>query len=179
MGSLRRIVVRWWSWGLLGFVFLLGWRPLFFSGKVPVDGNFLRLFYPNWTFSRLSVTPLHWPLWNPFRNMGEPFLADPQTMAVYPVSWLLTQVWNFHASLCAWVVIHTAIAALFTAKLANRWYGDSCAAWIAAAVIGLNACFTSRISIPNHFASAAYIPMAFYFLETGSATGLGVSLALQ
>src|SRR5690242_18553511 len=151
MDQLKRTALRTWPWGLLGFVFLVGWWPLFFNGKVPVDGNMLRMSYPNWVFARLFATPFHWPLWNPFRNMGEPFLADPQTMTAYPVSWLLNHTWNFHASLCAWVLVHTTIATVFTAKIVKRWYGDTCAAWVAAVVVGLNACFTSRLSIPNHF----------------------------
>ena len=179
MDRIKHLGIRTRFWGLLGLVLLVGWSPLFFRGKIPVDGNLVRMSYPNWIFSHLWVTPFHWPLWNPFRDMGEPFLADPQTMTAYPVCWLLNPIWNFHVYLCVWVLVHSLIAAVFTGKLVKRWNGDTTAAWVAAVVISLNACFTSRLSIPNHFASAAFIPMTFYFLETQSIMGIGVSLALQ
>jgi hypothetical protein len=42
---------------------VLAWPDLFLKGQVPVDGNVLRLFYPNWAFLHAHPQSQQWPLW--------------------------------------------------------------------------------------------------------------------
>src|SRR5262245_45329289 len=93
-----------------GFTLLqfLLWRRLWFAGQIPVDGNVLRLFYPNWVLFRNLAKHFWLPLWNPYRNMGEPFLADPQAVVLYPIQWILAGLSNFRHYLALWIIIHSA-----------------------------------------------------------------------
>jgi len=158
----------------------LTWPHLFFKGQVPVDGNTLRLFYPSWTFLHAHPPTLfHWPLWNPFRNMGEPFLADPQSLAAYPPMWFLCRVPSYLNFVRLWILGHTLLAGYFMGKWVLRLTDDIAASVVAAIVVALNGYFMAHGTLPNHFAAAAYVPMAFYFFECEHSITLGAVLALQ
>jgi hypothetical protein len=159
---------------------VVAWPHLFIKGQVPVDGNTLRLFYPNWVFLHSHPPSLwHWPLWNPFRNMGEPFLADPQSLAAYPPMWLLCRVPDYLDFTRLWVLGHTLLAGYFIGKWVLGLTNDLVAAFVAAIVMVFNGYFMAHGTLPNHFASAAYVPAALYFFESDRVIALGFTLALQ
>lgn len=152
----------------------LSWRPLFFQNQIPLTGNLIALFYPNWSLARSVWTGLRLPLWDAARNLGEPYLADPQTMALYPPLLLASLLPSFIGFMRAWVIFHTLIAALFLGALAHRRWKDPAATASAALIAGLNGFFTSRLSLLNHFASAAWLPAILYFEAAESPLGMGV-----
>ena len=165
---------------VLGLLTVLAWPNLFLNGQVPVDGNVLRLFYPNWAFLHAHPpAPWHVPLWNPHRNMGEPFLADPQSLASYPPMWVLCRLPDYLSFMRLWILGHTLLAAYFTRKWVLRLSGDSAAATVSAIVIAFNGYFVAHGTLPNHFAAAAYLPAVLYFFDAGSVVGLSAALALQ
>ncbi len=139
----------------------------------------ITLSYPNWSMTRSLGAGCLLPAWNPWRDMGEPFLADPQTMAVYPVMRLLCGLSDFSAFLRLWVVLHTLLAAFFMGALAWRLHKSTAAAAAAAVLSGFNGTFTGRVTFPNHFAAAAWLPAILYFQQELSPVGLGVSMAMQ
>jgi len=172
-----------WSW-LYGFsaaiLTVAAWPHLFLKGQVPVDGNTLRLFYPDWAFLHAHSPSLwHWPLWNPYRNMGEPFLADPQSMAAYPPMWLLCRMQSYLAFTRLWILGHTLLAGYFMGKWVLRLTNDRAAASVSAIVMVFNGYFMAHGTLPNHFAAAAYVPAVLYFFEGDRAIALGFALALQ
>jgi hypothetical protein len=169
----------WLALGAVLAVILAAWGPLLLSGLVPLDGNMIALSYPDWSMMRKLGAGSLLPGWNPWRDMGEPFLADPQTMAAYPVMRLLCFLPDFSAFLRSWVVLHTLLASCFLAALAWRLHASAAAAAAAAALAGLNGTFTGRVTFPNHFAAAAWLPAVLYFQQTLSPLGLGISLAMQ
>src|SRR5437764_915411 len=126
---------------VLGLLIPLSWRWLYFKGETPVNGNVLREVYPNWCFSHALLSKGHWPLWNPYRDMGEPHLADPKTMAAYPLSWILASVNHFCSFLQAWFFFHTLLAALFAAAISWRWHRHGPAAGVTALMAGFNGFF--------------------------------------
>jgi hypothetical protein len=166
---------------LLSFLVLviLAFPDLFLKGWVPVNGEVMRFVYPNWTYIQSAFHAGHPPLWNPYRSMGEPFLADPRSMAVYPFLWLTASAGEFSLFLKIWILIHTALCAYFAYRLANRWLNDPVAAMTAAVVAGFNGFFLTHAPYPNQFATAAWIPAVFYFLSTQSAIGLGLVWTFQ
>jgi len=158
---------------------VLAWYSLFLEGFVPLDGNMLRLTFPQWAFFQKAMADGHSLLWNPYRNMGEPYWADPQTMVVYPLYWLLGLLPGFLNFLRGWVLVHSLIGAGFAAGLAFRWFKDHWSAAAAGILVCFNGFFVARITLPNHFASAVYLPAALYFQDKASWMGLGIVLALQ
>jgi len=165
---------------LLGILLLaLVWRRLLLQGLVPIDGQTISFAYPTWEVLRGFLEAGRLPLWNPYRNLGEPLLADPQSLAAYPLFWLLAPLRGFGGFLSCWVILHSALAAGFVAALARRWYGDLSACAAAATLVALNGFFTARLTFPNHFAAAAWLPALLYFQAVNSPIGLGICLALQ
>ncbi|MBI5244787.1 MAG: hypothetical protein HY922_14050 [Elusimicrobia bacterium] len=154
------------------------WRPLLLKGLVPMDGNMIALSYPHWAMAR-SIPLMPPPSWNPYRNLGEPYLADPQTMALYPPMRLLSAFASFQGFMAIWVVFHSLLAAAFLGALAWRRHADLPAAAAAAALAAFNGFFASRVTFLNHFASAAWLPAALYFQHLKSPLGVGFCLALQ
>jgi len=159
---------------------LMAWPHLFLKGQIPVDGNVLRLFYPNWTFLHSHpVTLFNWPLWNPYRNMGEPFLADPQSLAAYPPMWLLSRLPSYLSFVRLWILGHSLLAAYFMGKWVLHITGDPASAATSMAIAVFNGYFMAHATLPNHFAAAAYVPAVFYFFETNQVVALAAALALQ
>ena len=70
------------------------WHRLLIQSLIPFDGNMLRLFYPSWSIGKNLLTDGFRVLWDPYRNMGQPFLADPQAQALYPLR-ILSVIFNF------------------------------------------------------------------------------------
>jgi hypothetical protein len=178
---MRKIDKPSWFWfAVLLFLIPLVWWHLFFRDQIPVDGNVLRVLYPNRTFLLAHPpSPTHWPLWNPYRNMGEPFLADPITMAAYPPTWILSHVASMLTFFRLWVIGHTILAGGFMGLWVYKHTRDPSATIGAALVAMFNGFFTSRITLAHHFASAAYLPMVLYYFDEERFVPLAVALALQ
>lgn len=158
---------------------LLAWPRLLLGGALPLDGNLLAVAYPNWSLLHDMLREPRLALWNPLRALGFPQLADPITMTLYPPSWLLAGAPDFATWLRLWVTGHTLLAAGFAAALAWRLHRRSEAAAAAALLSAFNGFFMARVTMPHHFASAAWLPAAWFCAETGSALGLGTVLAAQ
>ena len=158
-------------------VFVLSWERLYIGGLIPVDGNMITMSYPNWSYLNGMVSKLSVPFWNPFRNMGEPFLADPQAMVLYPIRLMLSPITDFKIFLQVWVFFHSLIAGLFMWLLVRHLLKDNISALFAAILISCNGFFTARAIFPNHFAAASWLPAILYFQIIYSPIGLGVVLA--
>jgi len=171
---------RWLTAGAVAvFVLAIAWRRIFVQGLVPMDGHTLTFAYPAWRAFHSLVDGFSLPLWNPYRGMGEPFLADPQTLAAYPPFLALAGLDGYLPFLGWWIVLHSLLAAFFMGMLVWKWIGELPAAAAAALVSGLNGFFIARVTFPNHFAAAAWLPAILYFQTRGSALGLGMCFALQ
>jgi len=159
---------------------ILAWPNLFLKEQLPVDGNVLRLFYPNWVFLHVHPPTLsQWPLWNPYRNMGEPFLADPQSLAGYPPMWWLCRLPSYLGFVRLWIVGHTLLAGYFTRKWLLRSGADPAAAAVSMIVVAFNGYFIAHGTLLNHFASAAFVPVVFYYFSARRTIAFAVALALQ
>ncbi len=158
---------------------LAAWWRMLWSGWIPLDVNLAAFFYPNWALFRSLTSGGHLPLWDAARNMGEPFWADPQTMAAYPLNWLAALAPDFADFLRLWIILHTLLAAGFAAAWARRaGRGGLPSAATAAAVAGLNGFLMARATLPAHFATASWIYPVLYFEEAGSWRGMAFALAM-
>jgi hypothetical protein len=165
--------------GGAALLLLVAWQRLFVRGLVPIDGWTITSAYPTWALLHAYLEAGVLPLWNPYRNLGEPLLADPQSMAVYPVFWALAPLSGYTSFVGAWVAVHTALASGFAAALAKRWYVEPAGALAAGIAMGLSGFFTARLTFLNHFAAAAWLPALIYLQSRQRPAALGLCLALQ
>ena len=158
--------------------FLFFWKKALLQGLVPADGNTLLMAYPGWRIGAGFFKQAALPLWEPFRNLGEPFLADPQTAILYPLTWLsFAGSWASYFKL--WLAAHTLLAGVFGFLLAERLFKDKDAALTAGLLAAFNGMMIARSSIPGHFAALAWLPAAAYFLVSGRTIPLALALAAQ
>ena len=160
-------------------VLALAWPELLLRGLVPMTGDVLTYSFPGWKLTRDALATGHLPLWTSLKSMGEPLLADPQSMVAYPVFWLLAPLGGFATFLRLWVLVHSLLAAGFLGLLVYRRAGDAQAAALAAALGGLNGFLTSHVTFPNQLAAAAWVPACLYAAWRRSPIGLGICLAMQ
>ncbi len=140
----------------------------------------MREVYPNWVMTQSQIRNFQFPLWCSNKNMGEPYLADPKSLAGNPLRWILAFMTpSFLNFLRAWALFFSLFAAYFTYRLVRLRGASSAAAWTGAILASLNGFFMAHLSYPNLFASAACIPAVAYFLLSRRWIGLGFALALQ
>lgn len=69
---------------LLCGIALLFFRALWFTGEIGSDPLLMRSVYPARQFIASALRENRLPLWNPYLFTGVPFLADPESGALYP-----------------------------------------------------------------------------------------------
>lgn len=157
---------------------LFFWKKALLQGLIPADGNSLLMSFPAWRIGAGFFEQALVPLWDPFRNLGEPFLADPQTAILYPLTWLsFLGSWSSYFKL--WILAHTLLAGSFGYLLAKQLFKDREAALTAGLLAAFNGLMIARSSIPNHFAALAWLPAAGYFLVSGRTVPLALCLTAQ
>src|SRR2546422_7884841 len=65
-----------------------------------------------------AFTEGHWPLWNPYIQLGQPLLANPNAMALYPTQ-ILFQLLPFELAFDLHFVLHCMVAGIATFFLAR------------------------------------------------------------
>jgi hypothetical protein len=97
------------------------------------------------------------PLWNPLNNCGTPFLAQWNTMALYPPSlfYVLFPVpWSFGI----FCLGHLFLAGMGMYFLAHRWTGNRLAAAAAGSVFAFNGLTWYGLMWPHMLAALAWMP---------------------
>ncbi|MBI4803346.1 MAG: YfhO family protein [Elusimicrobia bacterium] len=158
--------------------FLFFWKKVYFSGLLPADGNTLLMSYPDWAIGKKFLRNGLLPLWNPLRNLGEPFLADPKTAILYPPTWL-SFLSGYSAFFKLWVLAHTLLAFSSGYLLAEKLFKDRASAVAAGMLAAFNGMMIAKASIPIYFSAFAWLFAAVYFLVAGRTVLLALSLAMQ
>ena len=163
---------------------LFAFAPALLRGRVFFTNDLLGQFGPWWDFFRRSLASDDFPLWNPWTFGGQPFAADPQSMAFYPflypfllfpVGWGLTLFLGFHLGLAAWGM--------------DRWLRalglKAPARVLGACLYALSGFFWVELIHPPVLAAAACFPWFLAWIErssrdpssrNGLRTGLAYSL---
>src|ERR1044071_4554560 len=156
------------------FYLILFWHRLILKAEIPFDGNFLRHIYPSWSIGKHLLQSGFFFLWDPYRNMGMPFLADPQNQALYPFRFLSPYL-DIVSYVRLFILFHSFLAALPMFLLVRRWAGQL-PALLATIVISFNGFFFARVTLLHHFAALAWIPAVIFFLWNERPIALGLSL---
>lgn len=144
--------------GFLLLAALAFYYPLVFLGRALVDYDAFVYFYPQRVYLAQSLLAGRIPLWNPDLFLGAPFLANPQTAVLYPLSWLFL-LGPVHVIYSVQLVLHGFLAAFFTYLLARQAFG---VLPLAAVVGGLAFAFggfaVGQAGHLNQISAAAWLP---------------------
>ncbi len=122
--------------------------------------------YPVAYYLRQSFWRGEWPLWNPYNCCGLPFLAQFNTLALYPFSLiycLLPLTWG----LGVFCLLHIFIAGMGMYFLAARWTGSRPGAAVAGVVFAFNGLTLNFLMWPSHLATLAWTPWVILLGEDG------------
>lgn len=148
------------------------WWRLFLQGWVPFHVDTLCFYYPNWSIAKNSF------LWDSLRNMGQPFMAVPQTQALYPFQ-IIARLVNYVDFIRLSVVFHTLISAGFAFLFFKRIYQTPSLPILGALIFGFSGPFFMRVVFQADFATMAWIPALLYFTHEKKPKLLGIFLAIQ
>jgi hypothetical protein len=104
------------------------------------------------------------PFWDPYNFCGVPFLAQWNTMALYPPS-LIYLTLPLEWSLSFFCLLHFWFAGIGMYFLARKWTGNNFAAAFAGTVFSFNGFTLNLIMWPSHLATFAWMPWVVLAVE--------------
>ena len=104
------------------------------------------------------------PLWNPLNNCGLPFLAQWNTLVLYPGS-LFYLLFPLSWSLGVFCLLHQFGAGLGMYFLARRWTGNGLAASVAGVAFAFNGLTLNCLMWPNNIAALGWMPWVVLAVE--------------
>ncbi|MEI7733104.1 MAG: YfhO family protein [Verrucomicrobiota bacterium] len=160
------------TFGLFLALLLLAMFPQVWSGS---ESFFFRDFgifgYPLAHYHREAFWRGEVPLWNPLNNCGLPFLAQWNTLTLYPLS-LIYLLFPLPWSLNVFCLLHLVLAGTGMFVLVSRWTaGNRLAAALAGTVFALNGLALNCLMWPNNVAALGWMP--WVILSTQSAWRFG------
>ena len=136
---------------------IAGWGT-FFHRDFAVFG------YPLAYYHRESFWRGEIPLWNPLNDCGLPFLAQWNTLALYPLS-LIYLLLPLSWSLGLFCLAHFFGAGMGMYFLAHRWTNNRFAAAAAGLVFSFNALMLNSLMWPNNIAALGWLPWVVLAVE--------------
>jgi len=120
--------------------------------------------YPLAHFQREAFWRGELPLWNPYNNCGVPFLAQWNTMPLYPPS-LIYLLFPLNWSLSFFSLLHLWFAGFGAYSLARRWTGNNFSAAFAGVAFAFNGLTLNLLMWPSHIATFAWMPWVVLLVE--------------
>jgi hypothetical protein len=157
---------------LLGVLLCAAYPDVVFGRNTFYFRDFGYFGYPLAHYHRESFWHGEIPLWNPLSYCGLPFLAQWNTLVLYPGSaiYLLLPVsW----SLGLYGLAHLVLAGVGMHTLASRWTGNRIAGAIAGIAFGLNGLSLNSLMWPNNVAALGWMPWVVLAAERGWREGGG------
>jgi len=113
--------------------------------------------YPLAHYHRESFWHGEIPLWNPLSNCGLPFLAQWNTLVLYPGS-LFYLLFPVSWSLGVFCLLHQFLGGMGMCCLASRWTGNRLAASVAGVAYAFNGLTLNCLMWPNNIAALGWMP---------------------
>jgi len=120
--------------------------------------------YPLAHFQRACFWRGEIPFWDPYNNCGVPFLAQWNTMPLYPPS-LIYLTLPLEWSLSFFCLLHLWFAGLGMFFLARKWTNNSFAAAFAGIAFSFNGFTLNLLMWPSHMATFAWMPWVVLAVE--------------
>ena len=155
---------------LLALLVFAAFPPVLLGLQTFVLRDYGFFAYPLAHFQRACFWQGELPFWNPCNNCGVPFLAQWNTMPLYPPSLiylLLPLTW----SLSFFCLLHLWFAGLGMFFLARRWSGSNFAGAFAGVAFAFNGFTLNLLMWPSHVATFAWMPWVVLAVELAWRTG--------
>ncbi|MGH7969808.1 MAG: hypothetical protein ACREIC_13875, partial [Limisphaerales bacterium] len=126
--------------------------------------------YPVACFQRQCFWRGELPLWNPYNLCGVPFLAQWNTMCLYPPALfylLLPLTW----ALPMFCLLHLVWGGLGMFHLARQWTRNSLAGALAAIIFAFNGLTLNLLMWPSHIATFSWLPWVLWLVPNGWRAG--------
>ena len=138
--------------------------PAILAGKSTfIFRDFGMFSYPVAYFHRESFWHGELPLWNPLNNCGVPFLAQWNTLVLYPFS-LLYLLPPLSWSLPFFCLTHLFWGGLGMYFLAHQWTKHRLAAALAGIVFSFNGLVLNFLMWPSHVATFSWLPWVLWLM---------------
>jgi hypothetical protein len=149
---------------LLALLILATFPQVLFGLETFVIRDYGFFSYPLAYFQRECFWHGELPFWNPYNNCGVPFLAQWNTMPLYPpalIYLLLPLPW----SLSFFCLLHLWFAGWGMFFLARRWTGNNFAAAFAGVAFVFNGFTLNLLIWPSHIATFSWMPWVVLAVE--------------
>jgi hypothetical protein len=150
--------------GLLALLVVLAFPQVALGLQSFVIRDFGFFAYPLAYFQRECFWRGELPLWNPYNACGVPFLAQWNTMPLYPPALLyllLPLTWGLNL----FCLLHLWFGGLGAFVLARRWTGHGAAAAFAGVAFAFNGMTLNLLMWPSHIATFAWMPWVVLAVE--------------
>ena len=149
---------------LLALLVVAAFPGVLLGGATFVIRDFGLFSYPVAHFHRQCFWRGELPLWNPLSNCGLPFLAQWNTLTLYPLSLiylLLPLTW----SLPFFCLAHLFWGGLGMYLLAHCWTRHRLAAALAGVIFSFNGLTLNFLMWPSHIATFSWLPWVVWLGE--------------
>ena len=133
-------------------------------------GDFDVFGYPLAHHHRESFLRGEMPLWNPLNNFGLPFLAQWNTMVLYPGS-LLYVLFPLSWSLGFFCVLHLYLGGLGMYQLTRNWTDSDLGGVVAAIAYAFSGLTLTALMWPNNSAALGWLPWVLLAVDNGCRHG--------
>ncbi len=149
---------------LLGALIFAAFPQVLLGLETFVVRDFGFFAYPLAQYQRECFWRGELPLWNPYNNCGVPFLAQWNTMPLYPPA-LLYLLLPLSWSLGAFCLLHLFWAGFGMYHLAHRWTGSRLAGAVAGVLFAFNGFSLNLLMWPSHIATFSWMPWVVLCVE--------------
>jgi hypothetical protein len=151
---------------LLAVLIGASFAGVLFGGTTFIVRDFGLFSFPAAFFQRECFWRGEWPLWNPYSLCGVPFLAQWNTLVLYPLSLiylLLPLCW----SLPFFCLVHLFWAGLGMYFLTRAWTRNNLAAAVAGIIFAFNGLSLNFLMWPSHIATFSWLPWILWLAPLG------------
>jgi hypothetical protein len=149
---------------LLGLLIFAAFPQVILGLQTFVIRDYGFFAYPLAHFQRDCFWRGELPFWNPYNYCGVPFLAQWNTMPLYPPALIylaLPLTW----SLSFFCLLHLWFAGFGMFHLAKRWTGNNFAAAFAGVAFAFNGLTLNLLMWPSHIATLSWMPWVVLAVE--------------
>jgi len=131
--------------------------PFLLAGKVPFLRFLFYAIYPDWIFFKECLLRLQIPFWTPYTGCGEPFLANSESAALYPLNCLFLFL-PVGIAVVVWMALHFLIGGWGVFYACRLWKISPRGALLASVSFIFSNAMITRMEFAPSFAAFAWYP---------------------